>query len=195
MDKKNKKSNACLPALSRLVALSCQIYNIIDNKKAKKNPGKRSPILCKEGKIITIKDKRNKYLDGFLPYFEFANLKSNQIKNGSKAIKVNLREKRQIENVRNRGANEKQSDANQRLLWFSVNSPVSIKKPNVEISERDKLCTIRYWWIDKPVIVHIVVANIGAPKGLVPGKRPYNERMCSAQKISPLEIMESTTDM
>jgi hypothetical protein len=45
------------------------------------------------------------------------------------------------------------------------------------------------------VIVHIVVANIEAPKGLVPGKRPYNERICSAQNISPLEIMALTIDM
>ena len=90
------------------------------------------------------KDNRNKYLEGLRPYFEFTNLKSNQIKNGSKVIKVNLREKRQIENVRNLGANEKQSAANQRLLWFSVNSPVSIKKPKVEINERDKLCMIIY---------------------------------------------------
>ena len=144
---------------------------------------------------VEIKDKRNKYLDGCLPYFEFANLKSNQIKNGSKAIKVNLREKRHIEKVRNLGAKEKQSVANQRLLWFSVNSPVNIKKPKVEINERDKLCTIRYWWIDKPVTVHIVVANIEAPKGLVPGKRPYNESKCSAQKISPWERIEFTIDM
>ena len=143
-DIEGKKSNACRPALSRLVALSCQICNIVDNKKANKNPGKRSPIRCKEGKIITIKDNRNKYLEGLRPYFEFTNLKSNQIKNGSKVIKVNLREKRQIENVRNLGANEKQSAANQRLLWFSVNSPVSIKKPKVEINERDKLCMIIY---------------------------------------------------
>jgi hypothetical protein len=53
--------------------------------------------------------------EGCRPYFEFDNLKSNQIKKGRRAMNVNLRENRHNEKVRNLGANEKQRAANQRL--------------------------------------------------------------------------------
>ena len=78
-------------------------------------PGNKSPILCNDGKIKTSRNKREIILKGCLPYLELVIRRSNHAKKGNKAIKVYLREKRQIENVRKRGARVKQSVANQRL--------------------------------------------------------------------------------
>ena len=47
-----------------------------------------------------------------------------------------------------------------------------IQSPGVEINEKRRPCKKTYWWIDNPVMVHMVVAIIVAPIGVVPGKRP-----------------------
>ena len=84
-------------------------------KKAKIIPGNKSAMRCNEGKITIKVISKNIILEGWRPYLKFDNLRSNQTKNGSKAIKVKRNEKRHIEKVRNLGAKEKHKAANQRL--------------------------------------------------------------------------------
>ena len=85
-------------------------------KKDKNIPGKSKAIRCTEGKI-TVRNinKANNFL-GLRPYFSFTIRKSNQRKNGSKAINEKRNENLQIEKVKNLGASENASDENQRLL-------------------------------------------------------------------------------
>ena len=52
---------------------------------------------------------------GCRPCFEWDNLRSRHMKNGNKAIKLNLQEIRHIEDVKNLGANEKHKVANHLL--------------------------------------------------------------------------------
>ena len=66
------------------------------------------------------------------------------MKNGNKAIKLNLREMRHIENVKNLGANEKHKVANHLLRKLFVSSPVNIKNPKVEIREKNTVCINMY---------------------------------------------------
>ena len=89
---------------------------MVDRIKAKNIPGKRSPILCREGKINVKTNKSEIIRDGWRPYLKCRILRSNQMKKGNNDIKEYLSESLQIEKVKNLGAKEKQSVANQRLL-------------------------------------------------------------------------------
>lgn len=109
---------------------------------------------------------------GCRPYFEWDNLRSSHMKNGNKAIKLNLREICHNENVKNLGAKEKHSVANHLLRKFDVNSPVNIKKPKTEINDKKILWIKIYSKIENPVSKVITDANIVVPKGVVPGNKP-----------------------
>jgi hypothetical protein len=94
------------------------------------------------------------------------------MKKGNKAIKLNLNEIRHMEKAKNLGAREKHKVANHLLRKFSVNSPVSIKKPKVEINDNEIVWIKIYSKIERPVTELMVDANNVDPKGVVPGNRP-----------------------
>jgi hypothetical protein len=100
-------------------------------------PGNNKAILCNDGRIKTNNNNNENMRSGCLPYLEWESLRSNHMKNGNKAIKLNLREIRHIENVKNLGAKEKHKVANHLLRKFSVNSPVNMKKPKVDINDNE----------------------------------------------------------
>jgi len=83
--------------------------------RAKSIPGNKIAMRCNDGRTTIKMNKRINVREGWRPYFELQSRKSNQMKNGSKAMKVNRKDRRHIEKVKNLGAKEKQSDANQRL--------------------------------------------------------------------------------
>ena len=85
-------------------------------KKGTKKTGKRSPILCNEGRTkVNISNNIINFL-GLRPYFLFIILRMTHKKNGSRAIKEKRKENLHKVKVKNLGARENARDENQRLL-------------------------------------------------------------------------------